>query len=221
MQRLRLTFSRGREVRYISHLDLMRLWQRAFRRADLPLTYSHGFSPHPKLSLAAPLAIGVTSSAELINVYLNRRISPYFFVKTISKQLPPGIDISEAVEVGAGMPSLQSQVLHAEYQVVIESDRAPGDVAAAVRDFLDKETLPWQHSRDTEVRRYDLRALVDDVWLIDCSSGRCILGMRLYCDKRGTGRPEQVLSALGFEGYPETIHRTGLVLAGNRQSEDR
>jgi radical SAM-linked protein len=62
MQRLRITFARGKELKYISHLDLMRLWQRALRRADIPLAYSQGFSPHPRLSIAAPLAIGVTSS---------------------------------------------------------------------------------------------------------------------------------------------------------------
>ncbi|UCG84296.1 MAG: DUF2344 domain-containing protein, partial [Dehalococcoidia bacterium] len=72
MQRLRVTFSRSDSLKFISHLDMMRLWQRALRRADIPLAYSQGFSPHPRLSLAAPLAIGVTSSAELMDVFLQR-----------------------------------------------------------------------------------------------------------------------------------------------------
>ncbi len=114
MQRLRLTFSRGEELKYISHLDLMRLWQRALRRAHIPLAYSQGFSPHPKLSLAAPLAIGVTSSGELMDIFLDHRVSPHFFINAVSKQLPPGIDISEVIEVGLGLPSLQSQVLYAD-----------------------------------------------------------------------------------------------------------
>ena len=67
MQRLRLTFSRGEELKYISHLDLMRLWPRAIGRADMPLVYYQVFSPHPRLSLAAPLAVGVTSSGELMD----------------------------------------------------------------------------------------------------------------------------------------------------------
>ena len=58
MQRLRIRFCRGQEVKFISHLDIMRLWQRAFNRAGIALAYSEGFNPHPRLSLAAPLALG-------------------------------------------------------------------------------------------------------------------------------------------------------------------
>ena len=123
MQRLRLTFSRSEELKYISHLDLMRLWQRALRRADIPLVYSQGFSPHPRLSLAAPLAVGVTSGGELMDIFLERRVSPHFFLKVIREQLPRGIDISEVTEVGLGLPSLQSQVRYAEYKVIVDIER--------------------------------------------------------------------------------------------------
>ena len=213
MQRLRVTFSRSDGLKFISHLDMMRLWQRALRRADIPLAYSQGFSPHPRLSLAAPLAIGVTSSAELMDVFLQRRVSPHFFLKTVSPQLPTGIDISEVVEIGSGLPSLQSQILYAEYEVCMETDREPREVEDAVRSLLAKDTLPWQHTRDKEIRRYDLRRLIEDIWMIDRNSHECTLGMRLRCDSAGTGRPEQVTSALGFDNPPKSIHRTGLILA--------
>ncbi len=212
MQRLRLTFSRGEELKYISHLDLMRLWQRALRRADIPLVYSQGFSPHPRLSLAAPLAVGVTSSGELIDIFLERRVSPHFFIKVVRGQLPRGIDISEVVEVGLGLPSLQSQVRSAEYRVVVETDRKPNEVENAVASLLSSDKLPWQHNRDKEVRKYDLRSLVDDLWLIEYHSPEFTMGMRLRCDGSGTGRPEQVLSALGFAVHPKSIHRTRLIL---------
>ena len=70
MQRLRVTFSRGEELKYLSHLDVMRLWERALRRADLPLAYSQGFSPHAKISIAAPLPLGVTGERELMDIVL-------------------------------------------------------------------------------------------------------------------------------------------------------
>jgi len=75
MQRLRIKFSRGEEIKYISHLDLMRCWERALKRADVPLMYSEGFSPHPRISLAAPLALGVTSEAELMDITVSRWVS--------------------------------------------------------------------------------------------------------------------------------------------------
>ncbi len=213
MQRLRLTFSKGEEIKYISHLDMMRLWQRALRRADIPLAYSKGFSPHPRLSLAAPLAIGVTSSGELMDVFLERRVSPHFFLMTVDKQLPPGVDISEVVEMGLGLPSLQSQVLYAEYKVCVETDKRPEEAEASLRSLLAKDVLPWQHARDKEIRKYDLRSLIESIWLLDCDSHECTLGMRLRCDSRGTGRPEQVTSALGFASPPKSIHRTELILS--------
>jgi radical SAM-linked protein len=212
MQRLRLTFSRGEELKYISHLDLMRLWQRALRRADIPLVYSQGFSPHPRLSLAAPLAVGVTSGGELIDIFLERRVSPHFFMKVVREQLPRGIDISEVVEVGLGLPSLQSQVRSAEYRVVAETDKKPNEVENAIASLLSSDKLPWQHNRDKEVRRYDLRTLVDDLWLIEYRPPEFTVGMKLRCDSSGTGRPEQVLSALGFTAHPKSIHRTRLIL---------
>lgn len=218
MQRLRLTFSRDEELKYISHLDLMRLWQRALCRADIPLVYSQGFSPHPRLSLAAPLAVGVTSSGELIDIFLERRVSPHFFIKAVREQLPSGIDISEVVEVGLGLPSLQSQVRSAEYRVIVETDKKPNEVETALNSLLSSEKLPWQHNRDKEVRKYDLRALVDDLWLIEYHSPEFIIGMRLRCDGSGTGRPEQVLSALGFTAHPKAIHRTRLILEKQAKS---
>jgi len=221
MQRLRLTFSRGEELKFISHLDLMRLWQRALRRADIPLVYSQGFSPHPRLSLAAPLAIGVTSSAELMDIYLQRRISPHFFIGAVGQQLPRGIDISEVVETGLGLPSLQSQVLYAEYEVCVETDGETTEVEANVRSLLAKEALPWQHTRDKEIRRYDLRKLIENIWLLDRKSHECTLGMRLHCDSKGTGRPEQVTSALGFTNPPRLIHRTQLILAEQSKHTSR
>ena len=212
MQRLRLTFSRGDELKYISHLDLMRLWQRALRRADIPLVYSQGFSPHPRLSLAAPLAVGVTSGGELIDIFLERRVSPHFFIKMMREQLPHGIDISEVVEVGLGLASLQSQVRYAEYKVIAEIDKKPNEVTRAIDSLLSSDELPWQHARDKEVRKYDLRTLVEDIWIIESHPPEYALGMKLRCDSSGTGRPEQVLSALGFTVHPKSIHRIKLIL---------
>jgi len=213
MQRLRITFSLADEVKYISHLDLMRLWERALRRAAIPMAYSQGFSPHPKISLAAPLAIGVTSEGEVMDILLQKRISPYFFIKVVSEQLPSCIGILGVEQVSLTAPSLQSQVREAEYRVEVEADGGVDKVEAALRSFLAKEHIPWQHQRDTGVRRYDLRPLVHRLWLIGCEGSRCTLGMRLRTDSRGTGRPEQVVNALGFSQRPISIHRTRLVFS--------
>lgn len=213
MQRLRLKFGRGEELKFLSHLDLMRLWERVLRRVGLPLAYSEGFTPHPRIALAAPLSVGVTSQAELMDVFLSRWLSPHSFVTQTDKQLPPGLDLLEAWSIGLNVPSLQSQVRFVEYKVEIETQKGSQEVESATRSLLSATELPWHHFRDTGAKHYDLRALVDDLWLIDCHDSLCVLGMRLRCDARGTGRPEQVTKALGFSQRPKSIHRTNLIIA--------
>ncbi len=212
MQRLRIRFSRGEDVKYISHLDLIRLWQRALNRAGIPLTYSRGFNPHPQISMALALAMGVTSEAELMDIYVDRFISPHNFTAAMGQQLPRGIAISGVFTTPLTIPSLQSQVRQAEYIVGIAADKTREQIETDINALLDKETLPWQHQRDTGPKKYDLRALVDDIWLIDWRQGFCSIGMRLRCDNTGSGRPEQVAAALGFTNYPDSILRSKLIL---------
>jgi radical SAM-linked protein len=211
MQRLRIRFSRGEEVKFISHLDIMRLWQRALNRAGVVLAYSEGFNPHPKMSMAAPLALGVTSEAELMDVVLDKWMSPHSFTACVGGQLPPGVGILQTYLIPMTLPSLQSLVSHAEYRVGLDGKERK-DITAAITELLATTSLPWQHERDTGTRHYDLRVLIDDLWLVEESAPSRVIGMRLCCGATGSGRPEQVILALGFEQYPESIHRTRLIL---------
>jgi len=213
MYHLRVKFKRGEEIKFISHLDLVRLWQRALHRAEIPLAYSQGFSPHPRISLAAPLALGLTSQAELMDIITTRLVSPHFFTAAMSHQLPPGIAIEQIIHISPTQPSLQSQVRYAEYRVELETERSREEIETALAGLLAKESLPWQHRRDTGVRSYDLRTLIDNLWLIDCQPPHCTLGMRLRCGNSGSGRPEQVALALEFSRRPASILRTKLIMA--------
>ncbi len=212
MQRVRIKFTREEPVKYISHLDVMRLWQRAFVRAGVDLAYSEGFNPRPRMSLAAPLALGVTSEAELMDITLSRWTSPPAFRAAVERQLPEGVRIREVLAVAPTLPSLQSQVRLAEYTVTVATGKSTEEVQSAIDVLLARETLPWEHQRDTGPRRYDLRKLVDDLWVGERREGAREIGMLLRCDSQGSGRPEQVAAALGFEEYPLAIHRTRLVL---------
>ncbi len=213
MQRLRIKFGRGEEIKFISHLDIMRLWDRAFHRARIPLAYSEGFNPHPKMSLAVPLAVGVTSEAELMDVFVARPVTPHWFTSAINQQLPPGITILGVFQTALTIPSLQSQVRYADYRVQMEmTEAAAKDIETKVSTLLSAEHLPWHHKRDTGERTYDLRALIDDLRVVGVTDSTCTLEMRLRCDSSGSGRPEQVILALGFTQHPLSIHRTKLTL---------
>jgi hypothetical protein len=244
-QRLRITFARGEEMQYITHLDLMRFWERALRRAEIPLAYSEGFSPHAQISLAAPLPVGTTSEAELMDVYLSTPMTPRDLLAKLAAQIPPGIRPVEAKEVGMNLPALQADVRFAEYVVDVDLARdddvfaadAPGpddtggnmsdemeervappprvrslaDAERQVEAFLASDSIPWQHKRQEEMRSYDIRAQVAALTLDGANGGAITLRMRLQNDSGGSGRPEQVVAALGLPP-PSRIHRTKLIL---------
>lgn len=210
MNRLRVRFRRNAEIRYISHLDIIRVWQRSLRRAGIALAYSEGFNPRPRLSLAAPLPLGVTSEAELMDVYLVEMTSPQAFMSLVQPCLPSGLEIMQVFNVGLTLPAMQAQLRFAEYCVKVA---APGadTLGQAVFSLMQKDSLPWQHQRDTGVKSYDLRELIEDITVTAYDQGIATMRMLLRCDARGSGRPEQVSRALGLD-TPLEIHRTRLVL---------
>jgi radical SAM-linked protein len=216
MLRFRIRFSRGEELKFISHLDIIRLWVRALRRAQIPLEYSEGFSPHPRISLAVPLSVGATAENELMDICITKAVSPHWFMDTVNQQLPDGLKVLEVSPISLNVPSLQSQVRFTQYQVEVKADRNEEEIKTAIDRLLSLESLPWHHERDTGRRSYDLRTLIDDIWLVATNPSSCILGMRLRCDESGSGRPEQVALALGFAEYPKSIQRTKLLLGSHR-----
>ena len=101
----------------------------------------------------------------------------------------------------------------AEYETVLENEKNTTEIESAIQTILSLSELPWRHQRDNRTRDYDLRQLIDDIWLIEVQGSGCTLGIRLQCSSKGAGRPEQVTTALGWKSMPRTIHRTRLILA--------
>ena len=212
MQRITVTFARDEEQRYITHLDLMRAWERTLRRARLPVTRSQGFSPRPRIALAAPLAVGVTSECELLDVLLEERCAVEEVAKTIAPQLPVGLRLIELEETPLERASLQSLLRAAEYIVEVKEPRPIEGLQSAIVELLARDEFLWEHQRGDELRRYDLRALIFDLAATALDPGHARIVMRLRADAQGSGRPEQVTAALGIAAPPLRIHRTRLDL---------
>jgi radical SAM-linked protein len=210
MNRVRILFSRGQEIKFISHLDLIRVWHRALRRAGIALAYSEGFNPHPKLSLAAPLPLGVTSEAELMDLYIVQPLSAPSLTARLKPELPSGLDIIQAFVIPLPLPSLQAQIRFAEYVVRVPAT-SQQSLHEAIVALLALDSLPWQHQRDTGTKCYDLRPLIDDIKVLAIDPGMASIFMRLRHGSEGAGRPEQVVKALGLDTSID-IHRTKLVL---------
>ncbi len=132
--RFRLVYSKTGRIRFISHRDLIRVFFRTFARAGLPLAYSRGYSPHPRVSFCPPLKVGMEGLAELLDLTLIRPIPERAAAATLNRHLPEGIRIKEARLQAAAAPSLSSMLGKAEYRVALpDSIRIR---AATVEKFL-------------------------------------------------------------------------------------
>ncbi len=211
-QRLRLVFRKGPEIKYISHLDLMRAWERLLRRADLPLIYSKGFNPRPKLQFASALPVGLVGRAEMLDIFLDQPLELQALANRIEVQLPSGLQLTSVSEVPHQSPSLPSQVVAAEYKAVVRSRDTAEEVSARISFLLASDSIPRTRERPGGARSYDLRPLIQELQLVGVDGDNVLIGMRLLAGPQGTGRPDEVLAALGLAEAVRRIERVALIL---------
>jgi radical SAM-linked protein len=205
--RYRITFTRDRTVRFVGHLDLAKTWERVLRRADLPVAFSQGFHPLPKITFASALPVGCTSEAEVMDVVLTEPIAPSDMAARLAPALPAGIAIASITEVPLNAPALQAALRWAEYVVTVETDETREQVESKVQTFLAAPSL----MRERRGKSYDLRPLALSLIVKAVSASSAQIAMRLLADaSAGTGRPDEVLAALGWADAPAQIHRREL-----------
>jgi radical SAM-linked protein len=213
-QRVRVTFAKEGPLRWVAHLDLMRTWERAIRRATLPLSYSQGFSPHAKIALAAPLPVGVEGTRELIDIWFDDSLSLDEVARRLTAVMPPGLSISSVEQVAEELPSMQSCLESARYEMRFAAGAVErADLEGAVARLLALDGLDWEEQRGQKVRRYDLRATVLALSTREEDDGTVVLEMHLSLEQGRTGRPSQVLKALGVEAEPAATIRTAIAFA--------
>ncbi len=205
--RLRITFSKTEAMRYTSHLDLHRTWERTFRRAGLPLAYSQGYNPRPKIILACALPLGITSLGEILDVWLEKGMPISEVLSALQSTLPPGVTIYHLEQVGLQEAALPTQITAAEYAAEILESVIDLDNRLAI--LLSEDHL----NRERRGRGYDLRPLIENLSrLPDTAAGCQRLSMRLSAREGATGRPEEVLDALGISSHSVSLTRTKLIL---------
>jgi hypothetical protein len=223
--RLRITFAKTGSLRYIGHLDLHQVWERTARRAGLPLAYTQGFHPGPKIQIAAALPLGFLGRAEVVDLWLNpesadsslreqsevgrlrtprddTQVVPY--ADLLQSAAPPGLTIVSAGPVDEGAPPLQTQVAAAEYEIGLLEAGSQSALEAKVAELLAKPSLP----RERRGKPYDLRPLV-----LSLEAGTGERRCPACTSAAGTGEPVEgsgglrmVLSAReGATGRPEEV----------------
>jgi radical SAM-linked protein len=207
MPRIRITFAKQGALRYTGHLDLHKLWERAARRAELPLAYSQGFHPQPRMSLAAALPLGFSSRAEVLDMKLEHEISIDGLVEKLNDTLPSGIKVTGVEIAEDSAPALQTQVLSASYEVRLTEPMEAIELTNRAKEIMKQETLP----RQRRGKAYDLRPLIEMLSVVTEPNGLPWLRMTLAAREGATGRPEEVLDALGIQFETTRIERTRLI----------
>jgi radical SAM-linked protein len=210
LNRYRITFTRDKTIRFVGHLDLAKTWERVLRRADLPLAYSQGFHPLPKITFASALPVGCTSEAEVMDVVLAEQLDPLEVMRRLSLALPSGMTVTSVVEAPLQSPALQATLRWAEYLMTIETDETRDQVQSRLSALLAMPSLV----RERRGKSYDLRPLVLSLSVESAQPSSIQVAVRLLADANaGTGRPDEVLAALGWADAPAHIHRRQLGFA--------
>jgi radical SAM-linked protein len=210
--RIRITFSKQGALRYTGNLDLHRLWERAARRAELPLAYSQGFHPQPKINLAAALPLGFSSRCEVMDMKLETDISLDDLPARLQATLPPDIQVLKVEQVDNHAPALQTQVDSAEYEVTLTESGSGSELERKIASVMESTSLP----RERRGKPYDLRPLIRELSLTHFSllegDGQGVkVIMHLLARENATGRPEEVLDVLGIEFEGTRIERSRLL----------
>lgn len=205
--RARITFSKQGALRYTGHLDLHRLWERAMRRAELPLAYSLGFHPQPKISIASALPLGFSSLGEVLDVRFSEELSAHEIASRLKDNLPRDIQVTNIESVDERAPALQTLVRSAEYQVQLTEPVDGSELKRKLEELLLAESLP----RERRGKFYDLRPLIELLDLQTDANGKHCISMTLSARDGATGRPDEVLNVLGIEPEYTRVERTRLI----------
>jgi radical SAM family uncharacterized protein/radical SAM-linked protein len=217
VQKIRIRLSKEGEARFISHRELNHALTRALRRAKLPVAYSHGFTPHPKISFSQPTAVGIESRAEFVDIELHTTIDPQELMKQLNETLPEGLRTLESHEIPMKTPYLASQIVQSVYRVsvprMLAGDREECQVK--IQKLMDSHEIWFNRKRgaDREQEKINIRPLVEEIRIVDeaptpgPSKGgedMVILEMNLKDSNTGKGRPDEVLQVM-FDAQEEEL----------------
>lgn len=215
MTRMRIRFSKLAEIRYISHLDLMRTISRAIRRAKVPIAFSQGFNPHHLISMGSALSVGLTSTGEYMDLELTEELSVLEFLEMMKPMLPNGLELVTGELITGKVDSLMAQINIAVYQVRLKTNLSKGGIEQRIRDFYLEDQILIHRQSKKKVREVDLKPLLRELKLLELARDFS-LEMIVQTGSKGNARPEEVMRALakydeGIAEVPRTwIHRQGL-----------
>jgi radical SAM-linked protein len=190
-------------MRFTGHLDLHHTWERMLRRAGIAVEHTRGYNPRMRISLGLALPLGYTSECELIDVLLEEQFDTDELLKAVQRDAPAGLVIHSAQAIDSQEPTLQKQIHSATYEARIPETEGNSNLGQGITALLNSAELP----RERRGKAYDLRPLIETLESSMDDDEGISLVMRLAARPGATGRPDEVLLALGLDPLAARIHR--------------
>lgn len=215
---IRFRFDREEGLKYIGHLDIMRLFERALKRAEMPVAHTQGFNPRMKLVFGLPMALGLTSNCEYADIELDAEMTPETFMTKLNPHLPLGIKVMDAGNIEK-CGNIMNIIAAARYDVTIVPDKSidRDEMTGMVQQILNLETLPVMKKSKKGMREVDIRPLIYSLTAGKVSDEAWVLGAFLNAGATDNLRPELVLDAFsqvtGATFRITSIHRKALYVS--------
>jgi len=202
MNRYRITYQKTGPLRYISHLDLQKIWIRTLLRAKIPLAYTQGFHPVPKISPGWPLALGWNGFGEMIDLWFDfdnlnpvHEISEKDLYDGINRNAPQGLSVINLQRIPIYSPALTTITRSAVYEINFFSQISPDELQ------IKMETLYATPSiiRNRRNKDYDLKPLIEKFSFSHDQDLNTIMNIQMAARDSAMGRPDEVVEALGID----------------------
>ncbi len=195
----RLKYQKGKEMRFTSQLDILRIFQQAFRRAKLKLIYSHGFNKRPKISTGFSLPLGYTSDEEYIEITLENRVAE--LCEYINDNLPNGLKVVKSSEIPLKSPAISSLTNGIDYEVTFYAE-LPRNIDKAIGNLLFRKELVISRNRGEETKRIDIRRYISSI----TRRGQKLF-IKVNVEDGKTVRIIEILKKLNIEKFSPQVHR--------------
>ncbi|WP_110461240.1 TIGR03936 family radical SAM-associated protein [Ruminiclostridium sufflavum] len=229
MVNIRAKFKRGDEVKFISHLDLMKVFERAIRRAKLPIAYSQGFNPHPGMVFGLPLSVGVTSEAEYGEFEItDDSISVNEFADRLNAQLPQGLGIL-SVKARRSKENIMATIAASEYSVVVgtKSECTEKNIKSSIQKYLAQNEIVVKKRTKSGMKDTNIKDMIYDLSfeLQPCGTFNIIkFNMLVSAGSKANLKPDLLIASffdyLKLDYDIDRIHRTKLFVKAQDQLLD-
>jgi radical SAM-linked protein len=192
VQRIRLRLSRNGILKWISHLDMQRTLERALRRSGIPMSYTEGFHPRPRVSFAIPLPLGYTSDADWMDIFLHRDMNPKEVKQALQASLPEGLNVLDVREVHLSDKTLTSDTIRITYRIELPNTEDPfKDYKVILEDFPGVREISIERKNKT----FDARQLITRLEP-EITRDRCQVYLDVLLKPSGSVKPDEILKVL-------------------------